>query len=284
MNLRKVAAITLVVAAANASAQVPSVPSNNSRTNDSGVVARPYGLRNPVPHALLRDLSPGETAFTVDVGHIQIEMDMVSFTDDHRNGARTHSIGIGATTFKVGVRPNIDLHIATQFVSIDREALARSQVTGVGDFTASLKINAWGNDGGTTAFAVMPYVTVPAGPISFRGSEGGVILPFAVAVAGGFAVDLVPQFDVVHAVSGRGYEVSAAQTVTIGHDIVGPVAATVEAVIGRALRSHAPVTATGDAAVTFAFSPNLQFELGANVGLTRSTERLSAFIGITKRY
>ena len=37
-------------------------------------------------------------------------------------------------------------------------ARAAETTDGVGDLTTRLKINLWGDDGGTTAFAIMPFI------------------------------------------------------------------------------------------------------------------------------
>ncbi len=51
-----------------------------------------------------------------------------------------------------------------------------------GDLTARLKINLWGDDGGTTAFGLLPYLKFPTSTDSLGNNavEGGLILPFAV--------------------------------------------------------------------------------------------------------
>ena len=45
----------------------------------------------------------------------------------------------------------------------------------------ALKINLWGNDGGDTAAAVIPYVKAPSAPIGIGNGamEGGLIRPVA---------------------------------------------------------------------------------------------------------
>ena len=52
-----------------------------------------YTLTNRTPEAQLRELNTDrpdltESPYTVDAGHFQIEMDLVTFTDDRHNPAR----------------------------------------------------------------------------------------------------------------------------------------------------------------------------------------------------
>ena|SRR5215510_2955361 len=54
------------------------------------------------------------------------------------------------------------------FVHIDYSDVSTnsfSQVSGVGDLFLRTKINLWGDDGGKSAFALIPYVKAPIAPL-----------------------------------------------------------------------------------------------------------------------
>ncbi len=76
-----------------------------------------YHLFNPTPAALLREMSTDrpdktESPYTVDAGHFQIELDLVSYSYDKHNPARDGTIvrtwNVAPVNFKVGLRHDLD--------------------------------------------------------------------------------------------------------------------------------------------------------------------------------
>ena len=151
-----------------------------------------YHLFNPTPRAQMRELSTDrpdqtESPYTVDAGHVQVEMDFVNFTYDRHSsdGTRTEVWNVAPVNLKFGLLNNVDLQLVLDnYVEVrTREAGGETRRdSGYGDITARLKINLWGNDGGTTALALMPYVKLPLDETGIRNgeTEGGVIFPLAV--------------------------------------------------------------------------------------------------------
>ena len=60
---------------------------------------------------------------------------------------------------------------------------------GFGDITTRLKVNLWGNDGGRTALAIMPFLKVPTASDGLGNDvvEGGIIVPFAFELPAGWS-------------------------------------------------------------------------------------------------
>lgn len=128
-------------------------------------------LFNPTPSELMREMSTDrpdqtESAYTVDAGLFQLEMDFVSteFDHDRSDGEDIRSTvwNIAPVNLKVGLLNNVDLQfVLDPYVNArveDRVAGTVDKASGVGDFQNRLKINLWGNDGGSTALAIMPFV------------------------------------------------------------------------------------------------------------------------------
>src|SRR5688572_26356852 len=121
-----------------------------------------YHLFNPTPREHMREMSTDrpdttESAYTVDAGHFQIEMDLASFTRDRHTPERdggSESWSFLNTNFKLGLTNNIDLQIVAPIYTHVRRG-----PEGFGDLTLRMKWNLWGNDGGPTALALMPFVT-----------------------------------------------------------------------------------------------------------------------------
>ena len=131
-----------------------------------------FSLFNPTPSQYLRELAtdgPGatESAHTVDAGHFQVELTLLSYTRDRDSSdglsRRLDAWTIAPFILKVGLLNQLDAQIALEPYSVVRECADGRSVTrrGFGDTTVRLKYNLWGNDSGATALAVMPYVKVP---------------------------------------------------------------------------------------------------------------------------
>ena len=137
-------------------------PAMAQATDKSG-----YHLFNPTPREHLRDLSTDrpdktESPYTVDAGRFQFEMDLVTLTIDEAADFRVETVNVAPINLKLGLTNTTDLQVI--FDSYVRQTIedettgARDTIDGVGDVTVRLKQNLWGNDGGKTALAVMPFV------------------------------------------------------------------------------------------------------------------------------
>src|SRR6267378_4099348 len=177
--------LSSIVLPAVAAAAGAAQPAENMAPDKSG-----YTLFNPVPQALLRELTPDrpdktESPYTVDAEHFQLEMDFANLTLDDSNGVRTRAWNVAPFNIKIGLLNNVDL----QFVfddylwvcTHDRVTGTTTTQSGVGDFTPRLKINVWGDDGGPTALGFLSFVKFPinSDQLGNNSVEGGALFPFA---------------------------------------------------------------------------------------------------------
>jgi hypothetical protein len=158
--------------------------------------------------------------------------------------------------------------------------------SGFGDVQTRLKINVWGNDGGRTAFAVMPFVKWPLSQSSVRNgkTEGGVILPLAVELPHGWGMGVMTEIDYVRDEDDGDYDTEYFNTVTFGHDIVGDLAGYVE--LAALFTSDTGDDWQGQAGVglTYGLDENTQLDLGCNFGVTTSAPDFNPFMGLTLRF
>src|ERR1700722_7216425 len=170
-------------------------------TNQPSADKSDYNLFNPTPLALMREMSPDrpdktESPYTVDAGHFQLEMDFANYTEDNADGVRTETWNVAPVNLKVGVLNNVDVQfILDDYLHVRTVTPALSRTTtqsGFGDFTTRVKINLWGNDGGSTAFGVMPFVKFPTNTdhLGNHAVEGGVIFPLGVKLPGDWDMGL----------------------------------------------------------------------------------------------
>ena len=249
-------------------------------------------LFNPTPASQLRDLNsdrPNVTQgpYTIDAGHLQVESSFLEFT--HSSDSRGHADLLNAlpTNIRLGVLSNFEIELAIDpyqnAVSYTRSPAVRQE--GFGDTQLGAKLNFWGDDSGATAFGVQPFLKLPTGAagISNHHVEGGVILPFSFAITDGLSVAVMAEADVVRNQFNTGYGVNNVESIVLQKSLSKATSVYVEYV------GVAPV----DAGTTFAsavdiggvtqLNPNLQLDVGINLGISRSLPNFTVFSGITFR-
>ena len=257
-----------------------------------------YNLFNPAPPQWLREMSTDrpdktESAYTVDAGHFQIEMDLVNYSYDKHNPARDGKIvrtwNVAPINFKVGLLNNLDVQFVFTphtYVHTSDPAAAVSKQRGFGDLMTRVKWNLWGNDGGTTAFALMPYIKLPTNQdqLGNRSVEGGLIAPLAVELPAGWGMGLMTQLDIVRDGASSGYHPEFVNTVTFSHDLVGDLGGYVEFFSSVSTERDSSWVGTVDLGLTYAFTKNIQLDAGINLGMTRAADDWNPFIGLSWRF
>ena len=258
-----------------------------------------YSLFKPTPRELMRPMSTDrpdktESPYTVDAGHFQIEMDVLSYSFDRYNtdfnDTRVETVGIAPINLKAGLCNNVDFQLILEpYTSVrthDRTAGTVRNQRGFGDIVTRLKMNLWGNDSGATALAVMPFVKLPTNrdELGNNAVEGGVILPLAVELPWGWGMGLMTEFDFNRDSSGSGLHTEFINTVTFGHDIIGKLSGYVEFFSLVSTESGADWIGTVDAGLTYALTDDIQLDAGVNFGVTRPADDINPFVGLSWRF
>ena len=254
-----------------------------------------FNLFHPTPDALLREFATDrpdktESAYTVDAGHFQVEMDQVSYTHDRSKHETTKALAIASSNLKVGVLNNVDLQIVIESYNVvrteDRDTGAKSRLSGFGDVTLRSKINLWGNDGGPSALSVMPFVKIPTARdgIGNGATEGGVIFPFAMELPSDWGLGAQVEVDHLRDSSSSSYHQDFSNTITVSHDIVGKLAGYVELFSSVSNESHSAWIATFDFGFTYAVTRDIQLDAGMNIGLTDAADDFNPFLWLSMRY
>lgn len=254
-----------------------------------------FNLFNPVPDALMRELSPDrpdktESPYTLDAGHFMLEMDFANYTYARLDGITTKAWNIAPFNIKAGLFNNVDV----QFVFDNYEQIhtkdginrTSSTQSGFGDFTTRLKINLWGNDGGPTAFALLPFVKLPASTDNPGNDavEGGVIFPLAVKLPAGFDLGLETAVSCLRDDDGRNYHADFIHSLTLDHAIIGNLSGYVEFFSDLSTESHSGWVGTVDTGLELLVTENVQLDCGCNFGITRAADDFNPFAGVTVRF
>jgi hypothetical protein len=258
-----------------------------------------YNLFNPTPRHLMRELSADrpdktESAYTVDAGHYQIEMDVFTYAVDRYNGVpgdhRAEALAIAPINLKAGLLNNVDLQLVmVPYLSLREHNVAAGTVhenRGFGDLLTRVKINLWGNDGGTTALAVMPYVKLPTNTdhVGNNSVEGGLIVPLAVSLPYDWNIGLMTRFDISRDESSDGYHPEFLNMITFSHQIVGDLSGFVEFFSSVSAESGSEWVGTFDCGLTYVLTEDIQLDGGVYVGLTRSADDFNPFLGLSWRF
>ena len=260
---------------------------------------RAYHLFSATPRELMREMSTDrpdvtESPHTVDAGHFQIETDLASYTYDRHNPERV-DVRVEGWSFlnlnlKAGLWHDTDLQLILPVVNgqriTDFEAGGVQRDRGFGDVTVRLKRNLWGNDGGATALALMPFVKFPtaSGELGNGAVEGGLIVPLGVDLSGGWTMGVMAEFYINRDESGRDYHVEFLNSITFSRKLVGELGAYVEFVSLANTESGSDWIVTGNGGFTYAVSEDLQLDAGVNIGLTRAADDVNPFIGVSWRF
>jgi hypothetical protein len=258
-----------------------------------------YHLFNPTPRDAMREPSTDrpdktESAYTVDAGHFQIEADLISYAHDRDksggNRVTTDSYAVAPVNLKAGLCNRVDLQLMldtyTHVRVKDRNAGTVRKQSGFGDITTRVKINLWGNDAGQTAMAVMPFVKFPSNQDDLGNDsvEGGVILPLAVALPGGWGMGVMTEFDVLRDADDDGYHASFINCITFAHDIYGNLGGFIEFFSEVSSEKDAEWVGTVDLGLTYGLTADIQLDGGVYIGVTDAADDVNPFVGVSFRF
>jgi Putative MetA-pathway of phenol degradation len=193
--LRSCALFAVLLIIPSVRAEEPEEENAQTPTEKSGC-----SVFNPTPRQFMREFATDrpdqtESAYTVDAGHFQLEMDFVNWTSDQERSNRVdewaREWGIAPLNLKLGLLNNSDIQLVIDnYVHLrieDRLTRSAEKAFGFGDVLTRLKVNLWGNDGGKTAFGIMPIIKWPLPESGLRNgkTDGGIIFPFAAELPAG---------------------------------------------------------------------------------------------------
>jgi outer membrane putative beta-barrel porin/alpha-amylase len=280
---------------------LPAAGDESARPTSSQEDKSKYHLFNPTPPNLLREMSTDrpdktESPYTVDAGHFQFEMDLLNYAHDReRSGGMKTTVdafAIAPVNFKVGLCNQADLQVVVETWNYVRTKASgpgfnlRQHRRGFGDITTRLKYNFWGNDGGRTAFAAMPFAKLPTNQdeLGNNSVEGGLILPLAVELPQGFGMGVMTEFDFNRDSAGDGHHAEFINSITFAHDIAGDLGGYVEFFSAVSSEEDSEWVGTVNLGLTYGLTDNVQLDGGVNIGVTDSAPDINPFIGVSFRF
>ena len=270
-----------------------SPPQDNKPAPDKSM----YNLFNPTPKDLMRPFNTdrptkSNVPYTVDAGHFQYEGDIFIYSFDNTTTPDTNNTSwvLFNPTFKAGLTnwSDLEVNFSAQNLqtSVTRSTGAATYNHGFGDTFTRLKMNLWGNDGGTTAFALIPYGKWPTAPIGVGNgyAEGGIIAPLAVSLPYGFTTILMGELDYLKNPVSPGYRANFQSLINVNRTIVENVTGYAEIYANWPNSPDLKNTYTLDFALAWTPLPNFQLDVGINIGLVPEAIPYQIYMGIAQRF
>lgn len=257
---------------------------------------QPYSLLRPKPVDQLRQLAADrpdatESPFTVDPGRFQLELSLFDISHDKAGSdVSTRAIALAPFLLKVGVLENVDLQLGLDpFTNVrqrDRSTAATDRFDGFGDTVVRVKWNLWGNDGGRTAGAVMPFIKIPTATDGLGNDEveGGVIFPVAVDLAEHWSLGAMAEWDLVFDEQEDDHRSDLVHTAVLGRDLGDRAGLYLEYAGAARLDGGEDYRASINFGGTCALNGNTQLDAGVRLGVTPAAEDVGVFVGMTLRF
>lgn len=226
-----------------------------------------------------------ESPYSVDAGHFQLEMSFFDYRQDREGSLQSESWAFGLMNFKVGLTNNTDLQLVFNSYAEDktRDGSITDKVSGFSDIMVRVKTTLWGNDGGTSALALMPYVKIPTDTGISNGEwEGGLIMPLGFTLSDRVYLGLMAVGGYVSDAESGDSGFEWLHSATLGIDLTEQLGSYVELVgLAGADTDYQAFFNTG---LTFSVNENLTFDSGVRIGLNAAAEDVGVFTGMSIRF
>jgi hypothetical protein len=227
----------------------------------------------------------------IDPGHVMLEVDVFDVTRDRTGGVTTQATVAFSPHLRVGLTDTVEAGIT--FVPYTEvrtrgDPTAASKVRGTGDTEINLKISLMNPSGDGPSVAILPFIMAPTAQhgLGAGGFQGGVIVPVALALPAGFTLTVDPEVDALRDGQG-GVRPAYVMAASLSHAVFPGGTLGVELWSSAAhLADGAQRQATADVILAWIppRRPNLQLDTGVNVGLTRDTPDVQAYVGVSRRF
>ena len=250
-----------------------------------------YNLFNPVPKDKMKDMETDrpdvtESAYTVEAGHFQVESDLFKQVHNKSNGIKSVQNNYNIANLKLGLTEKMDLQLVVPtYVSTTTRELNTNKIidktSGIDDLTLRLKYNIWGNAGGKTALAVLPFISFPTSSFANNGVQGGVTFPFALKLNDEWNFGSQASLSVVKEDDDK-YYTEYLYSFTFGKELTKQLSGFVESYVTySAYTKIADTYANGG--LIFSVTDNFNIDAGINYGLNSTADKLF-FVGFSFRY
>ena len=253
-----------------------------------------FSWRKPVPRNRLRELQPDrpgitESPFTVDAGHVQIEMDALRLINGGSgNEDRSREWHLAYTMLKLGLSRRTDVQLEVPLYSVAKQRPAgtddwQERHAGFGDVTLRVKHNFVGDDqDGSFAMSVIGYVRLPSGgAVGEGGAEYGLVLPLDVELSKHANLEAQLETDLNYDRETASRYVRLMPSMALEYDLNDRFGFVTE-VVAQWNTEQRRWQSSANIAPLIKVNPNLQLDFGTHLALNRLSDH-EYFLGFTLR-
>lgn len=249
-----------------------------------------YSIFHPVPKDKMQEMQTDrpdltESAYSVEAGHLQVETDLFKMVKSKSENLSHTEIAYNVANLKLGLTEKLDVQfIISTFVTRRIIETTSNKIidkaTGFDDVTLRFKYNIWGNGGGKTAFAALPYISFPTSTLEDSDYQFGVIFPFALKLNKGWTFGTQLAVNFLKEDKAR-YTNEFIYSFTFGKSLSKSWSVFSEAYTVYSTYSKA-AELFFDGGILYSISPNLTIDAGFNYGINKGTDKV-LFTGLSFR-
>jgi hypothetical protein len=226
-----------------------------------------------------------ESPYTVDAGHFQVETDLVRAISEKSETIKTKTILINQMNLKIGLTGSTAVQVGFQTYGRQRETEldsgSKTVNDGYGDLTFRIKQSLIGNDKGSFAMALLPYVKIPTSKYEDSRLEGGLIVPMQYKFAGEWNLGFQVELDRLKDQDDNAMHTEFLQTLTISHPIIKGLDGIAETYYTYDFKAH-QFSNYINAAIQIDAAKDFKLDAGLNIGLQHTAAK-HYFIGASYR-
>lgn len=252
-------------------------------------VKESYNLFHPVPKEKLREMETDrpditESPITTDAGHFQVETDLFRLERTHEATSLKTTQLFNQANLKLGISRSTAIQLVVESYILEKEsdqgALTRSH--GFGDLKLRIKQNLVGNDEGSFAIALLPYIKFPTASVREDDRyEGGIIVPMSLKLADEWKLGMQVEMDRLQNEKGEGYYSRLLQSLTVSHPLLKKLDVIGESYYTYDIQAHQWNNFL-NASLQLEVAKDVKIDGGVNYGIQHDSMK-SYFLGLSFR-
>jgi hypothetical protein len=259
-----------------------------------------YSLANPTPDRLMREMTTDrpditEVPFTVDAGRVQVETTAFGYARSRSDadGAVTGGYELMGSNIRIGLTHDLEATIIVAPYARQRTVGpgVGTVASGSGAVVLRAKWNIWGNDtfgkSSSTAFAVLPYVSLPTethNGVSPEALDGGLQTFFAAELGGNFSFGMNAGLHSVKNLDTVGRHIETTASATLGYAWTEKFSTYGEVAARTGLRDGMGDVGLVGGGMAYRITKDVQLDCGVNFGVTPASPSFSPFVGLSARF
>lgn len=223
-----------------------------------------------------------ESPITTDAGHIQVETDLFRLERTHSETSLLTTQLFNQANLKLGITGSTAIQLVVQSFIKEKEVTGdeTERSHGFGDIILRIKQNLLGNDKGSFAIALLPYIKFPTASSQGNNSyEGGLIVPMSLKLGGEWKLGMQVEMDRLQNDQGEGFHTQLLESFTASHPIAKRLDAIGETYYTYDIQAHHWNNFL-NASLQLEVAKDVKIDGGLNYGLQHDAMK-SYFIGLS---